>query len=265
MRSEAYKLSGFTIVISAVGFLLRWLQDMQIQDPVNGLPAHAPISFLVAGIIVLAAAGLAGFMLYLRQFDAPTAPEEAFAGHTPVFGVISLVPALLLLLAGVYRCIRPGDTLWPTMHRVCGAAMILGALGAGTLAMNINKPDQGSARRRGAVLMLLFAVVWLITGYRDAATDPIVWRFLIEILAECAVLLAIYYTLGYFFNAAHPWWTMASCDLGAMLCIMGAIDDNGVSQSITLGAMAAQLLIWSFVVSENLRTKPLVPGTGEDK
>lgn len=264
MRSEAYKLSGFTIVVSAVGFLLRWLQDMQIQDPVNGLARYAPISFLVAGIILLAAAVLVGFVFHLRQFDAPTRPEEAFAGHTPVYGVISLLPALLLAVAGAYRAVFPGDTLWPTMHRVCGVAMLLGALGAGILALNIAKPDQGPARRRGAVLMLIFAAVWLVTGYRDAATDPIVWRFVLEILAECAVLMAIYYTAGYFFHAAHPWRTLVSCDLGAMLCIMCAIDDNGMAQSVALGAMAFQLLIWAFVISENLRTKPLTPGSGPD-
>ena len=264
MRSEAYKLSGFTIVISAVGFLLRWLQDMRIQDPVDGLARYAPISFLVAGIILAAAAVLVGFAFHLRQFDAPTAPEEALAGRTPVYGVISMLPALLLAGAGVYQCIVPGDTLWPTMHRVCGAAMVLGAFGAGTLALNIAKPDQGPARRRGAVLMMLFAAVWLVTGYRDAATDPIVWRFVLGILAECAVLLAIYYTAGYFFNTPHPWRTLVSCDLGAMLCIMCAIDDNGIAQSVALGAMAFQLLIWAFVVSENLRTKPLTPESGQE-
>lgn len=264
MRSEAYKLSGFTVVISAVGFLLRWLQDMQIQDPVNGLARYAPISFLVAGIVIVAAAGLVGFVFHLRQFDAPTAPEEALAGRTPVYGVISLLPAVLLAAAGVYRAIFPGDTLWPTMHRICGVAMVVGAFGAGTLALNIAKPDQDAARRRGAMLMLVFAVVWLVTGYRDAATDPIVWRFAPEILAECAVLLAIYYTAGYFFHAARPWRTLISCDLGAMLCIMCAIDDNGMAQSVTLAAMAFQLLIWAFVVSENLRTKPLTPGSGPE-
>lgn len=265
MRSEAYKLSGFTIVISAVGFLLRWLQDMQIQDPENGLAAYAPISFLVVGVILVAVAGLVGFVFHLRQFDAPVRPEEAFAGHTPFYGVLSLVPALLLAVAGAYRIVDPPDSLWPAMHRICGAATLLGALGAGVLAMNITKPEQDGARRKGTMLLLLFVAVWLVTGYRDAATDPIVWRFVMGILAECVVLLAIYYTAGYFFNSAHPWWTLVTCDLGAVLCIMSAIDENGIAQSVTLSAMAAQLLIWSFVVTENLKTKPLVPESPEEK
>lgn len=260
MRSEAYKLSGFTIVVSALGFLLRWLQDMRIQDSQTGLPVNAPISWLVAGIIVVMAAAMAAFAFYLRQYDAPGEPTEALAGHTPVYGFISLIPALLLAVAGVIRALFPGqDVLWPTMHRICGVATLIGAFGAGTLAMNITRPEQDSARRRGAVLILLFAVVWLITGYRDAATDPIVWRFVVSILAQCTVLLAVYYFAGYFFHSPHPLWAVAMCDLGAFLCIMSAIDENGLAQSITFGAVAAQLLIWSFVITENLKTKPLGP------
>ena len=173
MQSEAYKLSGVTIVVSAAGFLLRWLQDMRIQNAQTGLPVRAPISFCVVGIILLAAALLAVLIQRLKQFDAPVQPEQALAGHTALYGVIGLLPAALLAVSGIYRAILPGDVLWPTMHRVCGVATLLGAVGAGHLALNVAKPEQDTSRRRGAVLMLLFAVIWLITGYRDAATNPI--------------------------------------------------------------------------------------------
>lgn len=259
MQSEAYKLSGFTIVVSAAGFLLRWLQDMRIQSGETGLPVRAPISFCVAGIILLAAVGLAALIWRLKQFDAPAQPEQALAGRTALYGVIGLLPAAALAVSGIYRAIFPGDVLWPAMHRACGVATLLGAFGAGYLAMNVSKPDQDPARRRGAVMMMIFALVWLVTGYRDAATDPITWRFVVGLLAESAVLLAVYYVAGYFFHAAHPWWTLFFCDFGAVLCVMSAIDQNGLAQSVAFAAMAMQLLIWAFVITENLKTKPLTP------
>lgn len=265
MQSEAYKLSGFTIVVSAAGFLLRWLQDMRIQNEESGLPVNAPISFVVVGIMIVAAASLAFFVMRLKQFDAPTEPEQAMAGHTAIYGVVGMLPAVVLFASGLYRAILPGDVLWPTMHRICGVATMVGAFGAGHLAMNLTKPDQASARRRGAVLMMIFATVWLVTGYRDAATDPIVWRFVVGILAECAVLLAVYYISGYFFNAAHPWWALFFCDLGAFLCLMSAIDPNGLAQSMAYVAMAMQLLIWSFAITENLKTRPLSATDAEEK
>ena len=259
MQSEAYKLSGCTIVISALGFLLRWLQDMRIQSE-DGLAMNAAVSWLVCLVVVAAAAIFAAFMFRYRQYDAPAAPEEALAGRTPVYGVISLLPALLLAVAGLIRIVHvEEDTIWVAMHRICGVATLLGAFGAGTVAMNATRPGQGSARRTGAGMMIVFAVFWLVTAYRDAASDPVVWRYVVEIVAQCVTLLAFYYTAGYFFGVPHPRWAVFTCDLGAMLCIMSAIDQNGLAQSITFAAVAIQLLIWAFVITENFRTKSLTP------
>ncbi len=264
MRSEAYKLSGFTVVISALGFLLRWLQDMRLQSEA-GLPVNAPISWFVCLVVLAAAVALGGFMFRYRQYDAPVTAEEALSGHTAVYGVIKLLPALVLAVAGLIRVVRPGEgVLFPMMHRVCGAATLLGAFGAGTVAMNITKPDRAAAQRTSICLMILFAVVWLITGYRDAAGDPVVWRFVVEIVAECVVLLAFYYTAGFFFGVPHPLRAVFACDLGAMLCIMSAIDPSGMAQSMTFAAVAAQLLIWAFVISASFRTKPLGPVRPEE-
>ncbi len=259
MRSEAYKLSGFTIIISALGFLLRWLQDMRILDEENGLADHAPISFLVAGVIALTALILALLVLRLRQFVPPMTPQAAYEGHTPLYGVVSLAPAILLAAAGLLRLVHPGDVLWTTTHRICGAFTVLGGLGAGVVAMNAVKEDGAAACRKGAGMMLLFVGAWLVTGYRDAAGDPVVWRFVVGILARCMALLAVYHAAGWFFNSPHPFWTIFSCNFGAFLCVMSAIDQSSMAESVTYAAAAMQFLIWAFVAVENLKTKPLEP------
>lgn len=255
MRSEAIKLSGFTIVLSAVGFLIRWLQDMRIANAETGLPANAPITWLLAIVLIAVAAVLFLLVKHLRQFEAPMTGDYALKGHTPVYGAISLLPAILLGIAGLVRVLHPGDVLWTMTHRICGVATLLGALGSGIIAVNAAKPDKMANCRKGAVLMLIFACFWLITGYRDAAGDPIVWRFLVGILARCAVLLSIFYLCGWFYNSPHPWLTIFSCNFAAFLCIMSAIDNSTLAESITYAGMATQLLIWGFVPVENLRTR----------
>ncbi len=261
MRTEAFKLTSFTVVISAVGFLLRWLQDMRIADQETGLAANAPISWLVC-LLMLATAGiLAGYMVYLRRFDASAEPDKALAAGSPFFGIITVIPPLLLAVAGAMLLIDPGeDAMWPGLHRLCGGAAILGAFGAGLIAVNGPKADGAGRARKGALAYMLFAVIWLITGYRDAATDPQVWRFVVEIFAQCVVLLAAYYFSGYFFRSAHPWWTLFTCCMGTELCIMSAIDDNGIGMSMMYAATALQLLLWAFSITENLKTKPLEMG-----
>ena len=258
MRSEAFKLTSVTVVISAVGFLLRWLQDLRIANEETGLPVNAPISWLVALLILATAAVLVGFIFHLRQFDAFPEPERALEAHFPLFGIIALIPPVLLAAAGAIELISPAEeTMWPGLHRICGGGAIMGAFGAGVMAVNGAKAEGGSAARKGAVMYMLFAGLWLITGYRDAATDPQVWRFLVDILAQCVVLLAGYYYAGYFFHSAHPWWAVFTGCMGILLCIMSAIDDNGLGMSLMYAATALQMLLWVFNITENLKTKPL--------
>ena len=257
MRSEAYKLSGFTIIISALGFLLRWLQDMRIMNEETGLAPWAPISFLVAGVMAAAAAALALLVLRLRQFDPPMTHDAAYEGHTPLYGAVSMLPAVVLAAAGLLRLVHPGDVLWASTHRICGAFTVLGAFGAGVVGMNKAKADGAGPCRTGAAMMMLFAGFWLVTGYRDAAGDPVVWRFVVGILARCMALLAIYHAAGWFYNSPHPFWTIFSCHFGAFLCVMSAIDQGSMADSVTYAGVAMQLLIWGFVAVENLKTKPL--------
>lgn len=260
MRSEALKLTSFTAVISAVGFLFRWLQDMRIANEETGLAVNSPISWLVAITMILTAVALAGYVYYLRRFQAPVEADKALVGTTALSGMISMIPPVLLALAGAVQIIHPGsDLLWPTFHRIGGGMMILGAFGAGVIAMNVSKAEGVPACRKGAVMMILFGLFWIISSYRDAATDPQVWRFVVEILAQSAMLLAVYYVAGYFFHSPHPWRALYTCNLGAFLCVMCAIDDNGLGQSIAFAAMALQLLLWGFNIAGNLKTKSPEP------
>ena len=274
MRSEAYKLSGFTVVISAVGFLVRWLQDMRIAGE-EGLAVNAPISWVVLAVMALAALSLGALVQRLRRYDAPTAPKDALWGRTPFYGAITMIPAVLLAMGGLLFAVEPGDdAIWPMMHRICGGMMVLGAFGAAVVAVNIAKEGRESTCRKGFWMMLAFAVFWLITGYRDAASDPVMWRFAVGILAQCASVLAIYYAAGYFFGSPHPKWTVFMCNFAAFLCIMSAIDGSSLTkeldvsklaQSVAYGALAVQFLIWAFVATENLKTKPLTPAGQEKK
>lgn len=263
MQSEAYKISGFTLIVSALGFLLRWLQILQIMDEETGLSRPAAISWFVVLLIVLVAAALAGLTFRLREFDAPGGAGDALVGRTPFFGVITLLPAVLLMAAGAVQMIQPGEeTLWPMLHRICGLATVVGGVGAVLVVTNVGKPDKGGLCRAGSVMLMLFGCFWLITGYRDAATDPVTWRFVVEILASCVMLLAFYHVSGYHFGAPHPKWTIFYCHFGAFFCTMCSIDEHSLGQSLTYAAVAVLFIVWGFTVTENLKTKPIVPYDG---
>ena len=255
MQSEAYKLTGFTAVASALGFLLRWLQNMQILEAETGLAVRGkPISFIVAAVIVIMAAALIAVTFVLRRCSAPAEPEKALAGKTFLFKAICIIPTILMAVSGLAILFSGG---WPERQvivwRLCGITAIAAAVGLILVTEHLANEERAGTRRLGIGLMVLFAAMWLIAEYKSAASDPVVWRFAVEILAICAALMAFYYVAGYFFGEPSPRNTVFFCYMGGFLCIMSAVDEHTLAESILFCAVALILLTWGYVIVSNMR------------
>ncbi len=108
-------------------------------------------------------------------------------------------------------------------------------------------------RRVGSALIVLFGGLWLITTYKIAATDPVIWRYAVEILAICAALMAFYYAAGYQFGEPSPRMTVFFCYFGAFLCVMAAVDEHSFADSILYAGSAILLFVWGYTLTFNLR------------
>ena len=256
MQSEAYKLTGFTAVASAAGFLLRWLQNMQTLDAETGLSIPGkPITVVVAALIVLMAAGLFAVITYaLKRCEAPLEPERALAGKTFIYKAVCILPAVLIAAAGVIMLV---SSAWPERQslvwRLCGATALAAAFGIVLVTVNLQETERGAACRIGMGLIILFGAMWLIAEYKTAAADPVVWRFAVEILAICAALMAFYYVAGYFFGEPSPRGAVFFCHMGAFLCVMSAVDEHTLAESIAYIAAALLLFTWGHVLVANMR------------
>ena len=254
MQSEAYRLTGFTVVVSAAGFLLRWLQDMQILDAETGLARSGrPISYIVAGLIILLALGYGAVAIGLKKYSAPTEPEKALTGKTFLHTALSVVPSILIGVCGVILLIRAWPSGQAVVWKLCGVSAIAAAFGGVMVARGVSRPENAGARRVGITLMILFGCLWLIAEYKTAAADPVLWRFSVEILAICSALLAFYHVAGYFFGEPSPRLTVFFCYIGAFLCVMSAVDEHTMAESVCYGAVAVQLLVWGYALILNIR------------
>ncbi len=259
MRSEAYKLTGFTAVISALGFFLRWLQNLRIIDEETGLALRgAGISiFMAIFLIVVAVALAAASFLLLKGGDEPEKPAEALCGATFVHTLVSMIPAVLLAFSGVVQLFQANEGNWSEgelgIRRVCAAATLVAAYALVLVINGAMKPEKTKSGRVGCCLLLVFGAVWLIAVYKSAASDPVIWRFAVEVFAVCAALMAFFYAAGYFFDAPNAKVTVFFCDLGAFLCVTTCIDDHTIGETLCLVAVALMLLIWSFTITSNIR------------
>jgi hypothetical protein len=260
MQNEANKLTGFTAVISAVGFMLRWLQNIRTIDEETGLSTPgAPINGVVAALIVIVALVLMGYVVYLKRYESPLEPEKALGGRTLLYTVLGMLSAALLLVSGVMQLVQANETVWGEgnvgIHRICGIATVAAAFGLGVTVRGADKPERATARRVGIALLILFDCIWLITIYKSAAADPVVWRYAVEVLAIAAAAVAAYYVAGYYYDEPHPKMALFFCEVGAFLCVMGAMDDHTTADSIALVAQAVLLFTWGYVMTANLQVK----------
>ena len=256
MRTEAYRLTGFTAVASAVGFLLRWLQDIQILDKETGLAAQgAPISVVMALVIIFMAAALGIIVFRFRRDALPTDPTEALAAESFLHRALNVAPAALIAVAGIVQLIQATGANWAAgqliFRRILAVLTLAGAYGAFLISTGARRVERKTSLRVGAVLLILFGAIWLIAEYKSAASDPVLWRFAVEILGISAALLAFYHLAGYFFFEPTPRRTIFFCFLGTFLCIMSAVDEHTIGESICYAAVGLQLLAWGYTLTVN--------------
>lgn len=258
MQSEAYKITGFTAVAAAMGFLLRWLQDLRILDETTGLATRgAGISVLVV-LVFLAVAAVIGFFAWrLERYDAPLEPAAALGGEGFWVRAVYVLPAVLFFVAGFVQLITANAEHYPetqiTMQRVCGAAYLLAGGATGMIASNLDKPDRLGVLRGAMGALILASALWLITEYKSAATDPVIWRFAPEILAVCASLMTYYYVAGYFYTVPAPRASVFFCFMAAFLCVVSAVDEHPLAETISYIAAAAQFFAWGYRLVWNLK------------
>lgn len=257
MQSEAYKITGFTAVAAAMGFLIRWLQNMKIIDVDTGLAVPgARISVIVAlmFLVVTAAIGVAAWRI--KRYDAPPDAASALGGEHFVTTAVYMLPVLLLFAAGVVQLLTADAEHFPEtqvgLRRVFGVSELAGAAGAALLAANLRKTEKAGTLRLGAGLLIVFGAMWLITEYKSAAADPVLWRTVPEVFAICLSLLAYYYIAGYFFQSPGPRGAAFCCFLGAYFCIVSAVDEHPLCESVTFVAVAIQLIAWGYHLIRNL-------------
>lgn len=260
MRNTAYKLTAFTAILSAAGFLLRWLQNMQIYEEETGLARRGmPISFVVAGVILAAAAAFWFISLRLRRYDAPKEPENALGGRTFALTAVWAGAALILAASGALQLLGANTENYAeselVFRRIVGAASLASSALLALLMTGLTNAGREGLRRWCSGLLILFTALWLSAAYKSAASDPVLWRSAVEILAICATMMAFYHMAGYFFGQPKPTTAVFFCNLGAFLSVMSAIDENPVGESLCFAAVAVIQLIWSYSIIVNLSPK----------
>ncbi len=253
MQKQAIQLTGFAGVAGALGFLLRWMQNLQIYDPVTGLAnGVAGINFLLLAVLALTAAGLAFWLWRMRGYELPQG-ASALVGRSPLHTICGSLGGLVLLVSGMAMLFLSGRYLFPTFRIILGLLAMAAGISAIGLFVQGGRKGWEKTRQFFSVMLTVFGCFWLVVIYKENAADPVIWRFAPEVLAVCAAMVAFYYITGYHFDACKGLPTAYFCLLGMALNMLCVIDDHIGADALSYGATALMLGVWGFVLLANFR------------
>lgn len=255
MRNDAFKITLATGAAAVFGMFLRWLQRLSAFETVTGLVTKGAatsvllVLYLLAALLCFAALGW-----YLkRHFAAPVEPEQALGSQSSLPLLLLRVAAAVLGLSGVVLMFSAHTQPHPLLSRLLAAGVL--AL-AGCLLMAFAGAERKSFERNPLSLVpVCFCCLWLLCQYRFHAEDPVLWGFVVEILAIVANTLACYELGAYAYGRAKPERALFFAQAAVLLDVTTLVDEHRLAAKVLFAVFAGCLLLCAQLLMSNLRPK----------
>ncbi len=208
------------ILLGAVGFLLRLLQQAVFEPDTALAVSGAPISWVMA--LYLAASGVLLLVLALRE--KPERKLDLAAGfRTPPQQMLPLlVCAVLLLAAGGVLLAYGGLQRQEVLQTALGAFALAAAV---CLLIALTLWRQGGSCGGFLTCSALMSVAWLLITYRQYADYPVVEAFYVQILAIAAFTYGFYQVAAYGFSLGSRRTTRFILPAATVLGLTALADD----------------------------------------
>ena len=244
------------LVLGAVAAGLRMWQRTAGYDA-SGLPVRFAFpSIVLAAFLVLCAGG--ALFLALRQ---PKALEDQDAaqphGNVPsalltAAGILILAAGALNLLSFFRNYLNYSQVLYATqeeqqdaLRAFLSSSLLTGVLAvasvptAAALLLRAREARSGEGKPKPfAVLMpSVLCWLWLIEVYRGHTSNPILWDYVLLLLAVVALLAAAYERAGFALGVGKPRRTVFSSLLALLLALAALPDCGGIANALILIAL----------------------------
>ena len=256
MRKTALTLTVSTLVLGIFGAFLHWLWTLNAIDPETGYlvrGAGTTVVFILYSAVAVAAI-LALNLFWLRGFEK--APDAGKALHCeriyPL--VIAWVLCAAIAASSCLLLFSAGHSRYPLWQRLFGAFGILAGLSV-PLLFGKKGAAAGAMGSGAACVVTLFYCFWLLFGYKSHSSEPVIWSFALEILAVAAAAVALYQVTRYYYGVGSGTRTMIMVQLGVYLNIATLFEQRSTAWNVLLGATAALLLLFEFLLIENMWEK----------
>ena len=251
MRKDALTMILITTVTGVFGAFFRWLENINAFEPDTGLmvPFARTTVFMAAYLIAMAGLFAALAFVCTKRFSCERTPDTALHPSTFAPSLLCKLCGVLMAVMGVVLMLYAPMQRHPTMERVFAASCIFG----GTAVMLLPFRTDGSASGgRGMYLVpVLFSCIWLVCCYKNNAENPVIWAFLVEILAVAVTVMAWYELAAYFYDRANPFAAVFFVQGAAFMDITTLADERSAPMTVMFAVHAALMLMYEFLLVKN--------------
>lgn len=258
MRKDAFNLSLTTLVLSVFGFFLRWLQNNNAFEPDTGLAvvgAKTSLAFVAFSLVALVLLVLANRLYLARRCVPETDGAAALSCPTVLHKAALWLCSGLVALSCLVMMFTADKAVFPTLQRLTAALGILSAA-AFPFVFPGRKAEEGSAMGGiAAIIPILFGCLWMLNTYCANYENPVLWQYVVRMLAVIGATMGFYYLGGYYYNKAKPWRSLVVMQMSVYFCAATLADDHSGMEKLLFAAVALSLLTTQFILIENSKAK----------
>lgn len=255
MRKSVFYPS-LALGLGAAAALLRMWQRSTYDG--SGLPVpFAGSSLLLAAFLGMCAGGFLFLALRQPKFladQSPALPRGSQAGYLfAAAGAIVLAGGTVNLLVFSRSWLDFSQTLYAYQHErqealqtflssslMTGVVALAAVPTAAALLIQARQSKEGAGKPKPFAVMMpsIFGWLWLIKDFRQHTSNPILWDYVLLLLAIVALLISAYERAGFAFGVGKPRRTVFT-SLSALTLAAAALPDcGGAANALTLTALA---------------------------
>ena len=253
MKSYAQRMCMTLCVISAFGFMVRWIQNMSIFEENTGLAIKGASSSIFIVLFSLASIiGIVVMTLPVLRLGVGTYPPGDVRSDEAIYKGVTSLCALMLLAAGVLMIFKGGEELFPQLRLVLGVLAAASGLGIYYTGRTGKSNADSALSCLGTIIPVFFGCFWLIVSYKDHSSNPVVWSYAVEIIAIACATAALYLIAGFVFGRPRIALTVAISAIAAFFCFMTLGDDRGFSYQLCFGALGLYFVMTLYAILSGL-------------
>ena len=250
MRMIGYIMALISVLAGVGGWFLRRLEVATAFDPISGLPqAGAGVSVLLIFVSLGVVALLFGLSFVLPKKEMPSF-ADAFGGSVFFTIPLTLFGLIILGLSGL-EFFALGMT--ENLDGFVAARLIAGVFAGLCLILTAIRGYRGSNVAISSAVPVFWLCIWLIVGHIDRAADPVLLRYVYQLFALAALLLALYYIASFAFRQSRPGRMMFCSSVAIYFTGVTMADEMLLGTRFTLLALAATVLIYQLALLHNFR------------